>query len=103
MTETITQGTVGSAHLKDAAMSIGRPAPGYEIHVLGDDGAAVAPARSATSMCAGGGACRCSRNISATRKRPPRPSPPTACSRPATGCDGARTARSISPIAPRTC
>lgn len=43
MTETITQGTVGSVHVRDVPMSIGRPAPGYEIHVLGEDGAPVRP------------------------------------------------------------
>jgi crotonobetaine/carnitine-CoA ligase len=37
MTETITHGIVGSPHRKDAPMSMGRPAPGYEIFVLGDD------------------------------------------------------------------
>ncbi|MGJ3626031.1 AMP-binding protein [Sphingomonas sp. MMS24-JH45] len=101
MTETITQGTVGSAHLKDAAMSIGRPAPGYEIHACWATTARRwRRARSRPPCARAAGRVRCSRNISATRKRPPRPSPPTACSRPATGCG---TARSISPIAPRTC
>lgn len=43
MTETMTHGVVGSAHLKDAPMSMGRPSPGYGIHVLADDGAPVKP------------------------------------------------------------
>ncbi|MGA0601499.1 AMP-binding protein [Caulobacter sp. KR2-114] len=43
MTETITHGVVGSAHRRDAPMSMGRPAPGYEIHVLDAAGAPVAP------------------------------------------------------------
>lgn len=43
MTETITQGTVGSPHLKDAPMSMGRPSPGYGIHVLDDEGRPVKP------------------------------------------------------------
>ena len=43
MTETITHGTVGSPQRRDASMSMGRPAPGYDIHVLGDDGAPVGP------------------------------------------------------------
>ena len=41
MTETMTHGTVGYAHLPNAPMSMGRPAPGYGIHVLDDDGAPV--------------------------------------------------------------
>lgn len=43
MTETIAHGTVGSARQPDAPMSMGRPAPGYDIHVLDDDGQPVAP------------------------------------------------------------
>jgi len=43
MTETITHGTVGSPHLKDAPMSMGRPSPGYGIHVLDEAGAPVRP------------------------------------------------------------
>ncbi len=38
MTETITHGTVGAAHRPNAPMSMGRPAPGYEIHVLDEAG-----------------------------------------------------------------
>jgi carnitine-CoA ligase len=34
MTETITHGIVGSPHHADTPMSMGRPTPGYDIHVL---------------------------------------------------------------------
>ncbi len=34
MTETMTHGTVGSVHLPNAPMSMGRPSPAYDIHVL---------------------------------------------------------------------
>ena len=37
MTETVAHGIVGSVHMRNAPMSLGRPAPGYEIHVLDDD------------------------------------------------------------------
>lgn len=43
MTETITHGVVGSPRRPDAPMSMGRPAPGYDVYVLGEDGAPVAP------------------------------------------------------------
>jgi len=43
MTETITHGTVGSAHQPDAPMSMGRPSPAYEIHVLDEAGRPVGP------------------------------------------------------------
>ena len=43
MTETIAHGVVGSPHQLDASMSMGRPSPGYEIHVLADDGRPVGP------------------------------------------------------------
>ena len=43
MTETVTHGTVGSVHSKNAPMSMGRPAPGYNIHILDDQGNPVAP------------------------------------------------------------
>lgn len=43
MTETIAHGTVGSAHRKDAPLSMGRPAAGYEIHVLDETGEPVKP------------------------------------------------------------
>lgn len=38
MTETISHGTIGSVHLANAPMSCGRPAPGYELRVLTEDG-----------------------------------------------------------------
>lgn len=43
MTETMTHGIVGSVHGSNAPMSMGRPAPGYGIHVLDDMGNPVAP------------------------------------------------------------
>lgn len=43
MTETIAHGVVGSPHRKDAPMSMGRPAPGYEIFVLDEHDRPVAP------------------------------------------------------------
>ena len=43
MTETIAHGIVGSPHRKDAPMSMGRPAPGYDIHVLDEAGRPVGP------------------------------------------------------------
>lgn len=43
MTETITHGTIGSAHLANAPMSMGRPSQAYAIHVLDDDGQPVSP------------------------------------------------------------
>jgi crotonobetaine/carnitine-CoA ligase len=46
MTETITQGVVGTAHLPDAPMSMGRPSPGYRIHVLDEAGEPVAPGQT---------------------------------------------------------
>ncbi len=38
MTETITHGTVGQAHQPDLPMSMGRPAPEYQLRVTADDG-----------------------------------------------------------------
>ncbi len=43
MTETITQGIVGSPHTENREMSIGRPSPAYEIAVVDDDGRATEP------------------------------------------------------------
>ena len=45
MTETITQGIVGSVHLPNRSMSIGRPAPEYEIAIVEDDSVPVREAR----------------------------------------------------------
>lgn len=42
MTETIAHGVVGSPHRKDVPMSMGRPAPGYEIFVLDEQDRPVA-------------------------------------------------------------
>ncbi|WP_444634808.1 AMP-binding protein [Cupriavidus oxalaticus] len=46
MTETITHGTIGSVHRPNPPLSMGRPAPGYEIHVLDADGSPVAPGQT---------------------------------------------------------
>ncbi len=46
MTETITHGIVGSPHLSNRPLSIGRPAPEYEIAVVDDDAMPVREARS---------------------------------------------------------
>lgn len=43
MTETITHGTIGHAHLPNLAMSMGRPAPEYDIRVVHEDGTHVRP------------------------------------------------------------
>ena len=43
MTETVAHGTVSQAHRGGGSMSMGRPAPGYEIHVLDEDGRPVRP------------------------------------------------------------
>jgi len=43
MTETVAHGVVGSAHLPDAPMSMGRPSPAYEILVLDEAGEPVGP------------------------------------------------------------
>jgi carnitine-CoA ligase len=43
MTETVTHGVVGSPHHPDTSMSMGRPAAGYDIHVLDTDMRPVAP------------------------------------------------------------
>jgi carnitine-CoA ligase len=43
MTETVTHGTIGSAHRKDASNSMGRPAAGYDIYVLDAAGNPVQP------------------------------------------------------------
>ncbi len=43
MTETITHGIVGRPHLDNRPMSMGRPAPEYEIAVVRDDGSPVDP------------------------------------------------------------
>ena len=51
MTETITHGIVGSPHLPNVPLSIGRPAPEYEIAVVDDD---TLPLRQARLVEAGG-------------------------------------------------
>jgi crotonobetaine/carnitine-CoA ligase len=51
MTETITHGIVGSLHLPNTPLSIGRPAPEYEIAVIEDD---TLPVREARAIAPGG-------------------------------------------------
>lgn len=53
MTETITHGTVGWVHHDNAPMSMGRPAPGYAIHVLDELGNPVPPG-GVGELCVGG-------------------------------------------------
>jgi crotonobetaine/carnitine-CoA ligase len=53
MTETMTHGTVGSASLPDAPMSMGRPSPAYDIHVVGDDGAPAKPGETGELLVGG--------------------------------------------------
>lgn len=43
MTETVTHGIVGMTDLDNATMSMGRPSPAYDIHVLDDEGNPVRP------------------------------------------------------------
>jgi len=51
MTETITHGIVGSPHLPNRPLSIGRPAPEYEIAVVEDDSV---PVRDTRAVARGG-------------------------------------------------
>ncbi len=53
MTETMTHGTVGNPHLPDAPMSMGRPSPGYRIHVLDEDGRPVKPGETGDLLVEG--------------------------------------------------
>jgi crotonobetaine/carnitine-CoA ligase len=43
MTETIAHGSVGSVHGRDAPLSMGRPSPGYRLHVRDEQGKPVGP------------------------------------------------------------
>ncbi len=53
MTETITQPIVGDAHMPNRPMTTGRPAPGYEIRIVDDDGRAVKPGETGHLHCRG--------------------------------------------------
>ncbi|MGJ3648003.1 AMP-binding protein [Sphingomonas sp. GlSt437] len=53
MTETVTHGTVGVHDGVDAPLSIGRPSPGYRIHVLGDDGCPMRPGETGDLLVGG--------------------------------------------------
>ncbi|TRW14784.1 AMP-binding protein [Glacieibacterium frigidum] len=43
MTETITHGVVGTTDMYNTPMAMGRPSPGYTIHIVGEDGRPVQP------------------------------------------------------------
>ncbi|ABS63286.1 AMP-dependent synthetase and ligase [Parvibaculum lavamentivorans DS-1] len=53
MTETITHGIVGDIHLPNRPMSIGKPSPAYEIAILDDNGASVAPGETGNLLVRG--------------------------------------------------
>lgn len=53
MTETMTHGTVGSPHLPDAPMSMGRPSPMYDIHVLDEERRPVKPGETGDLLVGG--------------------------------------------------
>ena len=53
MTETVTQGIIGDAHLRNRSMTTGRPAPGYGIRILREDGSHVAPGETGHLECHG--------------------------------------------------
>jgi len=53
MTETITHGTVGHVQHANVPMSIGRPAPEYQIHVLDPEGRPVGPGETGDLLVGG--------------------------------------------------
>jgi crotonobetaine/carnitine-CoA ligase len=53
MTETITQGIVGDAHLRNPPMTTGRPAAGYGIRILDDDRRPIEPGATGHLECKG--------------------------------------------------
>jgi len=53
MTETITQGVVGSPHHPDAPMAMGRPSPAYDIHILNAEGRPVKPGETGDLLVGG--------------------------------------------------
>lgn len=53
MTETMTHGTVGLVDQFNAPMSMGRPSPAYEIHVVGEDGKPVGPGQTGDLLVGG--------------------------------------------------
>lgn len=53
MTETMTHGTVGSVHVPDAPMSMGRPSPAYDIHVVDEEGRPVKPGETGELLVGG--------------------------------------------------
>ena len=77
MTETVSQGIVGDALLRNRSMTTGRPAPGYGIRILHRIARRLRPARRVTSSAGAGAASRCSSSISTTRRRPQKALRPT--------------------------
>jgi crotonobetaine/carnitine-CoA ligase len=53
MTETITQGIVSDPHEETPSLSIGKPSPAYEVAVVDDDGAPVAPGETGNLLIKG--------------------------------------------------
>ena len=53
MTETVTQGIVGDALLRNRPMTTGRPAAGYDIRILRADGTPVVPGETGNLQCRG--------------------------------------------------
>jgi crotonobetaine/carnitine-CoA ligase len=53
MTETMTHGTVGLVDQPNAPMSMGRPSPAYDIHVVGEDGRPVGPGETGDLLVGG--------------------------------------------------
>jgi carnitine-CoA ligase len=53
MTETITQPIVGDAHMPNRPLTTGRPAAGYEIRIVDDDGQPVKPGETGHLHCRG--------------------------------------------------
>lgn len=53
MTETMTHGTVGLVDQPNAPMSMGRPSPAYEIHIVDEDGNPVAPGETGDLLVGG--------------------------------------------------
>jgi crotonobetaine/carnitine-CoA ligase len=80
MTETITHGTIGSVHLPNRPMSMGRPAPEYGIFVKRDDGAPVEPGEIGHLLVRGIPAYPCFTRICTMRQRRPPATMSAGCS-----------------------
>ena len=81
---------------------LGKPLPGLEVRIVEPDSGRGARARANAAKC-WCAATACSRAITRIRRRPPRPSTPTAGSTPATSARSTSTAPSCSMAATRTC